>query len=46
MQRSGDSVERYLGTIHAGEGKWFALMAGLLALIWLIYPVFFRDEQG
>ena len=33
VQRSGDSVERYLGTIHAGEGKWFALMAGLLALI-------------
>jgi bacteriorhodopsin len=47
MQGSGDPVERYLGTIHAGEGKWFAPMAGLLALIWLIYPViFFLDEQG
>ena len=47
MQRSGDPVERYLGTIYAGEGKWFAPMAGLLALIWLIYPVvFFLDEQG
>src|SRR5918997_5253530 len=47
MQRSGDSVERYLGTVHAGEGRWFAPMAGLLALIWLIYPViFFLDEQG
>lgn len=47
MQRSGDPVERYLGTVHAGEGKWFGPMAGLLALIWLIYPViFFLDEQG
>lgn len=47
MQRSGDLVERYLGTIHVGEGRWFAPMAGLLALIWLIYPViFFLDEQG
>jgi hypothetical protein len=47
MQRSGDPVERYLGTVHAGEGKWFAPMAGLLALIWLVYPViFFLDEQG
>jgi bacteriorhodopsin len=47
MQRSGDPVERYLGTVHAGEGKWFVPMAGLLALIWLIYPViFFLDEQG
>ena len=47
MQRSGDPVERYLGTIHVGEGRWFAPMAGLLALIWLIYPViFFLDEQG
>ena len=47
MQRSGDPVERYLGTVHAGEGKWFVPMAGLLALIWLIYPgIFFLDEQG
>ena len=47
MQRSGDPVERYLGTVHAGEGKWFVPMAGLLALIWLVYPViFFLDEQG
>jgi bacteriorhodopsin len=47
MQRSGDPVERYLGTIHAGEGKWFGPMAGMLALIWLVYPViFFLDEQG
>jgi bacteriorhodopsin len=47
MQESGDPVERYLGTVHAGEGKWFVPMAGLLALIWLIYPViFFLDEQG
>jgi bacteriorhodopsin len=47
MQRSGDPVERYLGTVHAGEGKWFGPMAGLLALMWLIYPViFFLDEQG
>ncbi len=47
MQRSGDLVERYLGTIHVGEGRWFAPMAGLLALIWVIYPViFFLDEQG
>jgi bacteriorhodopsin len=47
MQRSGEPAERYLGTIHAGEGKWFAPMAGLLALTWLIYPViFFLDEQG
>ncbi len=47
MQRSEDPVERYLGTVHAGEGKWFGPMAGLLALIWLIYPViFFLDEQG
>ena len=47
MQSSGDPVERYLGTVHAGEGKWFVLMAGLLALIWLIYPgIFFLDEQG
>jgi bacteriorhodopsin len=47
MQRSEDPVERYLGTVHAGEGKWFGPMAGLLALIWLVYPVvFFLDEQG
>jgi bacteriorhodopsin len=47
MQKSGDPVERYLGMIHASEGKWFAPMAGLLALIWLIYPViFFLDKQG
>jgi hypothetical protein len=47
MQRSGESVERYLGTIHMGEGRLFAPMAGLLALIWLINPViFFLDEQG
>jgi hypothetical protein len=47
MQRSGDPVERYLGTIHLGAGRWFAPMAGLLALIWLIYPgIFFLDEQG
>ena len=47
MQGSGDPVERYLGTVHAGEGKWFVPMAGLLALIWLIYPgIFFLDEQG
>ena len=47
MQGSGERVERYLGTVHAGEGKWFAPMAGLLALIWLVYPViFFLDEQG
>jgi bacteriorhodopsin len=47
MRGSGDSVERYLGAVHAGEGKWFAPMAGLLALIWLVYPVvFFLDEQG
>ena len=47
MQRSGDPVERYLGTIHVGAGRWFAPMAGLLALIWLIYPgIFFLDEQG
>ena len=40
-------MERYLGTVHAGEGKWFVPMAGLLALIWLIYPgIFFLDEQG
>lgn len=47
MQKSGDPVERYLGAIHSGEGKWFVPMAGLLALIWLVYPVnFFLDEQG
>jgi hypothetical protein len=47
MQRSGDPVERYLGTIHVGAGRWFAPMAGLLALMWLIYPgIFFLDEQG
>jgi hypothetical protein len=47
MQRSGDPVERYLGTVHVGAGRWFAPMAGLLALIWLSYPgIFFLDEQG
>jgi hypothetical protein len=47
MRKSGDPVERYLGVLHSGEGRWFVPMAGLLASVWLVYPVnFFLDEQG
>lgn len=47
MKRSNDPVERYLGALHSGEGKWFAPMAAFLGLVWLVYPVnYFLSEQG